>query len=220
MRRARLAPILLALALAAGPAHAERKGDDPVTRLDASHDLLEDFEAQPGEGRIHVVIEIPAGTDAKWELTEDGDGLAWEREDGRLRVVSYLPYPGSYGAVPRTRQSAQEGGDGDPLDALILGPALARGAVVEARPVAILRLRDDGARDDKILAVVEGTPLGAVRDLPDLEERFPGVVTIVETWFRNYKGPGRVEVEGLEDAAAAREAVARAAEAYERDEDD
>lgn len=221
MRSSPILPALVLLVVAAGlPVRAERDDAAPITRIESSSDLVEDLEARAGSDRIRVVVEIPAGTDAKWELTEDGDSLVWEREDGALRVVRYLPYPGSYGLVPRTRQATADGGDGDPLDVLILGPALARGAVVEARPIALLRLRDDGERDDKILAVLAGTPLGEVRDLPELDERFPGVSAIVETWFRHYKGPGRIEVEGLADAQAAWQAIEAASAAYERDEDD
>jgi inorganic pyrophosphatase len=219
-RTALLLPGLAVLLLVGTPAGATRDETGPITRLEASDDLLEDETAFAGDDRIHVVVTIPAGTDAVWSLTEDGDALLWEHEDGTPRVVHYLPYPGSYGAVPRTRRASGDGGSAGPLEALVLGPALARGAVVEARPIALLRLARRGVRGDTVLAVLPGTPLGEVRDLPELEERFPGVASIVQTWFRHAAGPEGAQVEGLEDADAARRAVEAASQAYEAAEED
>jgi inorganic pyrophosphatase len=85
------------------------------------------------DGTVNVVGEIPSGTTAKWEVAKPSGELRWELEDGEPRVVGYLGYPGNYGMLPRTLQSKATGGDGDPLDVIVLGPAVARGTVVRAR---------------------------------------------------------------------------------------
>ena len=55
--------------------------------------------------------------------------------------------------VPPTLLPMEEGGGGDPLDALVLGPAISKREVVYVRSVSLLPLRDEGEIDDKIIAV-------------------------------------------------------------------
>jgi len=51
------------------------------------------------------------------------DGIMkWAFEDGKPRVIKYLAYPGNYGMIPRTLLPKELGGDGDPLDIIMLGP--------------------------------------------------------------------------------------------------
>ena len=172
------------------------------------------------DAAIDVLVEIPAGTNEKWEADEAGRALHHEQLDGRPRVVQYLAYPANYGMVPCTLLPAGQGGDGDPLDVVVLGPAVARGALLHVRPIGVLRLVDDGERDYKILAVRSRGPLSDVRDLASLDARYPGVRAILETWFTHYKGSGRVRSQGFGDAALARDIVERArrdSEASRRD---
>jgi inorganic pyrophosphatase len=129
--------------------------------------------------------------------------------------VRYLGYPGNYGMVPRTLLPREQGGDGDPLDVVVLGDAVARGTILEVRVVGLLKLLDGGEWDDKLLAVQAGTALGEVEDLEQLNARFPGVTRIVEIWFENYKGPGEMESLGFGSAADARAVLATAAAAFE-----
>ncbi len=177
--------------------------------------------ASPGAGTIasaplvQVVVEIPAGTNEKWQVEKATGALEWERENGVPRVVQYLGYPGNYGIVPRTLLPRELGGDGDPLDVLLLGPAQPRGSVVPARVIAMLRLVDRGERDDKIVAVPVSGPLSDARDLAILEARYPGVRQIVETWFTNYKGPRVAVSNGWVDADSAMLVVQEASRYYE-----
>ena len=45
------------------------------------------------------------------------------------------------------------GGDGDPLDVILLGTQKERGEVLTAKIVGILSMTDSGEKDDKILAI-------------------------------------------------------------------
>jgi inorganic pyrophosphatase len=166
------------------------------------------------DGSVNDVIEIPAGTNAKWEVAKTGDAIEWEMQDGKPRVVSYLAYPGNYGMVPGTRLTRQAGGDGDPLDVLVLGAAAARGSVQPVRIVALLKLLDDGERDDKLIAVPLAGPLSDVRDLEDLLARYPGITAIIETWFLHYKGPGRIESGGWADASTGLQVLDETVDAF------
>jgi inorganic pyrophosphatase len=201
------------VALALGCAALGTPATDPHT-IRGERNFVSGYPALRADGHLNAVIEIPAGTNAKWETIKSGEVMRWERKDGALRVVRYLPYPANYGMIPGTLLPDSAGGDGDPLDVVVLGPSLARGSVVVARPVGVLRLTDDGERDDKILAVIAGGPLADAQDLADLDAHYPGVTTILETWFTRYKGPGRTESRGFGDRAEALRVLEQAAGFY------
>ena len=145
-----------------------------------------------------------------------GDALEWRTLDSGRRVVDYLAYPGNYGMVPRTLLPEALGGDGDPLDVLILGSALPRGSVVPARVVAVLKLLDDGEQDDKLIAVPTDGPFSKVTDLASLESSFANAAKIVELWFTSYKGAGEIESKGWGDARAAIKVLDAAVVAFEK----
>jgi inorganic pyrophosphatase len=85
-------------------------------------------------GALEVVIEVPLG------------GFIKRRDDGRIDFVSPAPCPFNYGSVPDTRS-----GDGDRLDALVLGPRLARGARVRVTVVGRVLFTDAGQDDPKLI---------------------------------------------------------------------
>jgi inorganic pyrophosphatase len=186
---------------------------DPYT-LQGPRDLLRDYPPLTGDGMLNVVVEIPAGTNAKWEVDKASGNLKWELLDGKPRIVQYLPYPGNYGMVPGTLMPEDLGGDGDPLDVIVLGPAVPRGAIVRARVLGVLKMLDRGEQDDKLVAVPSNSPLGQVEDLEQLNREFAGVTEILETWFANYKGPGKIELKGYGDREEAEEILQAAVSAY------
>jgi inorganic pyrophosphatase len=91
---------------------------------------------------VEAVIEAPKGTFVK------------RRADGSVDFVSPLPCPYNYGSVPGTR-----GGDGDPVDVIVLGPRLHAGARVRLPVVAEVDFVDDGQDDTKL--VLSPRPLTA-----------------------------------------------------------
>ncbi|MCA8942766.1 MAG: inorganic diphosphatase [Planctomycetes bacterium] len=188
---------------------------DALTIRGPSH-YVTGYEATLPDGRVNAVIEIPTGTNAKWEVDKSDGSLRWEIKNGKPRVVQFLGYPGNYGMIPRTLLAAEEGGDGDPLDVIVLGEPLPRGTVIPVRLVAVLRLLDGGETDDKLVAVRDHTPFATVRDLDDLRARFPGVTEQLEGWFTSYKGPGEIVANGFADAAAAMQVLRSAHETFER----
>ena len=213
MRSGLLAVSLLPLLACRAPEPAPA-GEDAYTLAGPVH-YLTGHPAQPSPGIVHVVVEIPAGTNAKWEVDKADGTLRWEIRDGEPRVVQYLPYPANYGMVPRTLLPAERGGDGDPLDVILMGPAVQRGRVVRGRVLGVLELLDGGERDDKLLAVLDGSPLAGVRSIEELDARFAGVSWIVETWFVNYKGPGVVQSRGFRERSAAQAVLEAAIDAFE-----
>ena len=79
----------------------------------------------PAEGCIFIVIEIPRGSRNKYEIDHESGRVFLDR-----RLFTATTYPADYGFVPDTL-----GGDGDPLDALVLlEDPVYPGVWVEARP--------------------------------------------------------------------------------------
>ena len=92
-------------------------------------DILRDLGPE-----VTVEVEIPKGSFAKW------------RRDGRVDFVSPVPCPYNYGCIPQLLAE-----DGDPLDALIIGPRLARGQCVTVAVRGIVDFRDLGSLDVKVI---------------------------------------------------------------------
>lgn len=145
-------------------------------------DFLRATPSINADGTANFFAEIPTGTNAKWEVKDDGK-MHRDLKKGKPRVVQYLSYVGNYGMVPQTVQ-----GDGDPIDMIVLAPPMARGAVVPVHLIGVEKFTDDGTQDNKLIAVAPGTPLGEVSSLKELDEKFPGVSEIVKIWFEHYKG--------------------------------
>ena len=104
--------------------------------------------------RVRVRVEIP-----RWSFVKRGEG--------GVEFLSPVPCPFNYGSVVGTRAA-----DGDALDALILGPRLPLGAVIDVLVHGVVRFEDDGVQDDKLVC-------GAAR--PSAGER-----ALVVGFFRAY----------------------------------
>ena len=208
------------LSLLTSAAHAETLGNlafSETTPYASAMTLKDDFtmvgnqdlmamDALNADGTVKAIVEIPTGTSAKWEISEeDPKAVYWEYKDGEPRVVNYLGYPGNYGAIPGTALPKELGGDGDPLDVIILGQAVPRGEIVDVRVIGVLKMLDGGEQDDKLIAVLtEASPFAHIESMAQLDAEFPGVSQIIDVWFASYKGPdGGMEGLGFEDAEAA-----------------
>lgn len=180
-------------------------------------DLME-LKAINEDGMVNAIIEIPAGTSAKWEVSkEDPKAVYWEYKNGQPRVVNYLGYPGNYGAIPGTTLPKELGGDGDPLDVIVLGQAVPRGEVASVRVIGVLKMLDGGEQDDKLIAVLANdSPFSHIESMAQLDEEYPGASQIIDLWFANYKGPdGGMEGLGFEDAESAHKVLNSAAAHFE-----
>jgi inorganic pyrophosphatase len=153
-----------------------------------------------------VVIEIPRGSRNKYEV---------DHESGRVQLdrVLFTPfvYPTDYGFFEHTL-----GGDGDPLDALVLLEyPVYPGVAMTVRPVGMLLMEDDGGTDEKILCVLEKDPRWQhIQDLADVPQQTKNEI---EHFFEHYKDlePGKwVKLGGWKDRAAAEQVIAAALENY------
>ena len=159
--------------------------------------LLTDFKAINENGDINVVIEIPAGTTEKWEVEKENGTLKLEYINKKPRIINYLGYPANYGMIPQTLLPKELGGDGDPLDVIVLGKPINRGVVVKCKLIGVLYLLDRGEQDDKLIAVMENTSLYHINSIKDLNKNYNGISEIIKLWFSNYKGPGKMKSKGF-----------------------
>ena len=131
---------------------------------------LMEVVARGENGTIRAIVEIPTGTSAKWEVSkEEPNAVYWEYKDNAPRIVNYLGYPGNYGAIPGTALPKELGGDGDPLDVIILGQAVPRGEIADVRLIGVLKMLDGGEQDDKLIAVLtEDSPFSGIESMAQL----------------------------------------------------
>lgn len=151
-----------------------------------------------------VTIEIPRGSRVKYEV---------DHETGRVRLdrvlFTSMAYPTHYGFFDDTL-----GEDGDPLDALVMLQDfdLHPGVVVDARPIAVFNMTDDGGGDAKVLCVVDDKRFDHIQELSDVDEF---LVKEIEHFFMRYKDlePGKwVKLTGWGDAEKARSLILEAIE--------
>jgi inorganic pyrophosphatase len=195
--------------------------------LRGERNFLTGYDTANADGTYNMVVEIPTGTSEKWEICKDaslaqpgafpgctaaGREMVHEVRDGKRRLVTHLGYPGNYGSVPRTLA-----GDGDPLDVIAIGPAAERGAVIPVKVVGVIKCRDGGEQDDKLVAVTADSPLYAeVSTAAALNAVAPGAAEIIHRWFESYKPGGTMACERMADEAVAASLIAAARDAFAR----
>ena len=151
------------------------------------------------DGLVNVIIEIPAGTYEKWEYNSGSATIERDSIDGMPRTIDYLAYPANYGMIPNSLLSEEDGGDGDPLDVIVLGAPVPRGTVLRSKIIGVLLLNDNGEKDDKLIAVSKDSKYFQFSKLNELELQYPGILKILQLWFTHYKGPGIMHSKGYAD---------------------
>jgi inorganic pyrophosphatase len=130
------------------------------------------LKARPSSGAINVVVETPRGSRNKYKYDEK---LGLFRLNRVLFAGASFPF--DFGFIPGTR-----GGDGDPLDVLVLmdEPAFP-GCLVRARAIGVLRATKDGKANHRVIAVsLDAKGWSAYRDLVDLPR---SMVNEIERFF-------------------------------------
>jgi inorganic pyrophosphatase len=158
---------------------------------------------------VNVIVEVPIGGEPiKYELDKEAGTLVVDRF-----LHTPMRYPGNYGFVPHTLSD-----DGDPIDVLIANTRpVFPGAVINVRPVGVLKMTDESGGDEKIIAVPSDKLTQryvGVREYTDLPN-----ITLeqIQHFFEHYKDlePGKwVKLAGWGDAV---EAKSRIQEAIDRE---
>ena len=125
-----------------------------------------------------------SGEPIKYEMDKSAGVLVVDRF-----LYTPMRYPGNYGFVPHTLLD-----DGDPLDVLVANSRpILPGAVIDVRPIGVLKMDDEGGGDENIVAV----------PMPRLTMRYAHVKNIadmpaitleqIQNFFEHYKDlePGK-----------------------------
>jgi inorganic pyrophosphatase len=153
---------------------------------------------------VTVIVEIPKGSRNKYEMDKTTGRIHLDR-----MLFSSVHYPTDYGYIEHTL-----GGDGDPLDALVLvNEATFPGCVIEARPVGVFHMSDDKGEDEKVLTVPVSDPYW--NQIHTLAEVQPHLLREIEHFFTIYKDlEGKaVVIKGWEDEINARALIEKATKA-------
>ncbi len=167
------------------------------------------FEKLPvidNDGYVNVLIEIPSGTLEKWELNKDSGIIERDYKNGKPRTINYLGYPANYGMIPNTLSNEELGGDGDPLDILVLGSPINKGELVKVKVIGMIEMLDNGQKDDKFIAVKKNDLIfSKINKVQEIKENFPGLLKILKLWFENYKGINQIQVTNIYEKSIANE---------------
>lgn len=121
---------------------------------------------------VNAYIEISRGDRRKWEFDMRTNARALDR----VIPADIGGYPINYGFVPQTVSY-----DGDPFDALVLGPPLPGGKVVRGVIVGLMYMEDEKGIDSKVVLSPIGRHERALYELTvkDREQ--------IAQYFRKYK---------------------------------
>jgi inorganic pyrophosphatase len=159
-----------------------------------------DIPLYAGDGLVNFICEIPKESAAKMEVATDETHTPI-KQDVKKGALRFYPYNinWNYGLLPQTwedpahKDEALGGvaGDNDPVDVVEIGSAqLKMGGVYRVKPLGVYAMIDDGELDWKVIAINSADPkAGAVNTLEDVEREFPGQLTKILEWFRDYKIP-------------------------------
>lgn len=103
-----------------------------------------------GKDDFVAVVEISKGSKNKYELDKSTGFLKLDRI-----LYTATHYPCNYGFIPRTFAE-----DNDPLDVMLLcSEAIQPLTLVRCYPIGVIKMLDDGHKDEKIIAVPFGDPM-------------------------------------------------------------
>nr|XP_043622761.1 soluble inorganic pyrophosphatase 6, chloroplastic-like [Erigeron canadensis] len=152
------------------------------------------------DGAFNFIVEIPKETSAKMEVATDEiyNPIKQDTKKGKLR---YYPYNinWNYGLLPQTWEDPSYAnpdvygafGDNDPVDVVEIGETRGKvGQLMKIKPLGCLAMIDEGELDWKVVAISLDDPRASlVNDVDDVEKHFPGTLTAIRDWFRDYKIP-------------------------------
>jgi inorganic pyrophosphatase len=128
--------------------------------------------------KVNAVIEIPYGSNIKYEIDKDSGAVVVDRI-----LYSAMFYPSNYGFVPNTLAD-----DGDPADILILNEyPLQAGSVIKCRLIGVLVMEDEAGMDEKLLAVPVSKIDPRFDEIKDINDIPQATLNKIKNFFETYK---------------------------------
>jgi len=128
--------------------------------------------------KVHALIEIPYGSNIKYELDKDSGAIWVDRV-----MYSAMFYPANYGFVPNTLAA-----DGDPADILVLCDyALQPGSVIKCRLIGVLVMEDESGMDEKLIALPVSKVDPTYDKIQSIEDLPKHTLDKIKNFFETYK---------------------------------
>ncbi len=184
-------------------------GDSYLNTMPNHQHVLPTFDE---DGNVNMIVEIPQGTFNKYEYVLEAGVIKLDRVHFETH-----PMPLEYGVIPQTWDE-----DNDLLDVMsfITHPTFP-GCLIAARVIGIMKFKDSGETDDKIVCVpADDYRFDHVKSIKDIQEN---IVLELTHYWESYKDlqfriHGQVEkstkVEGWLDADEAMKVIQKCQEAY------
>ncbi len=152
-----------------------------------------------------VVIEIPKGSKAKYELDKQSGLLKLDRI-----LYTSTHYPANYGFIPRTYAD-----DLDPLDVLVLCSEVIRPlTLVQCYPIGVITMLDSGRNDEKIIAIPFNDPsYNSYKDISEIPKHIFDEMTHFFSVYKSLENKETV-VDEVKGKAEAIEVIEAAIESY------
>ncbi len=136
------------------------------------------IEAGSNPDKVNALIEIPYGSNIKYELDKESGAVLVDRV-----LYSAMFYPANYGFVPNTLAD-----DGDPIDILVLNEyPVQAGAVIKCRLIGVLIMEDEAGMDEKLLAVPVSKIDPRYDDIKSWEDLPKATLNKIKNFFETYK---------------------------------
>jgi inorganic pyrophosphatase len=123
-----------------------------------------------------------------------------------LKKILEVPFPGSYGFIPRTHHI-----DAKPLDAMIISSdPINKGIVVQAKPIGMIRLRSEIPDDVLIVVAIADREFEKIKDLSTLNK---DIQDNLKAFLEQFK---ELKIENVFDSERAKKAVGRSIELHRK----
>jgi inorganic pyrophosphatase len=128
--------------------------------------------------KINAVIEIPFGSNIKYEIDKDSGAVVVDRV-----LYSAMFYPANYGFVSNTLAE-----DGDPADILVLNEyPVQAGSVIKCRLIGVLVMEDEAGMDEKLLAVPVTKIDPTFENINSIDDLPKATLAKIKNFFETYK---------------------------------
>lgn len=133
-------------------------------------------------GNVNVIVETPRGSRNKFNYDPEHSCFKLEKV-----LPSGLVFPLHFGFVPNTK-----GGDGDPLDVLVLmEPPVYQGCLLECKPIGLIEIlqKEKGKKEisnDRIIAIpIQYEDYYNIKTIGDIKEE---MIDDIIDFFKYYNG--------------------------------
>ncbi len=159
---------------------------------------------------INVLIEIPKGSNIKYEIDSETGALFVDRI-----LSTSMSYPCNYGFIPKTKEE-----DGDPVDVFVLAnDPLVTMSIIRCQPVAGVLTEDQNGQDSKIIAVPItriDAEFSSVTDLNAIPEHTLSQLKHFIEHHKDLEEGKYVKIQGLEDKEVTKKKISEAIEKYDK----